>query len=147
VDIEQCDGRCDLNKNANRGDEEDLFPNKSNSTFSARTNPSSNTYKGEDSRVALKNIRRSGENIIMDISEGGNSEATWHYDKRITMAFAHSSSQWAWAHISGLGWRRIKDNASNGNASVISLCCQAVAGERKVRVYADGSFLYSINSI
>jgi hypothetical protein len=61
------------------------------------------------------------------------------------MAFAHSSSQWAWAHISGLGWRRIKDNASSGNQSVVSICCQAVAGERKVGVYADGSFLYSLN--
>lgn len=145
VDIEQCDGRHDLNRNANRGDEEDLFPNKSNNAFSAKTNPSSSTYNGVDSKVALKNIRRFGEDIIVDISTGDNSVAMWHYDKRITMAFAHSSSQWAWAHISGLGWRRIKDDASNGNPSVVSLCCQAVASERTVRIYADGSFLYSLN--
>jgi immune inhibitor A len=81
VDIEQCDGRCDLNKNSNRGDEEDLFPTKSGNAFSAITNPSSKTYAGEDSKVALKNIRRSGENIIIDITHGDDSESTWHYDK------------------------------------------------------------------
>jgi immune inhibitor A len=148
VDIEQCDGRCDLNRNFNRGDEDDLFPAGSNSAFSSRTNPGSRAYSGEDSGVAVKNIRRCGEDIIIDISiaMGGISGAAWHYDKRITMAFAHSGSQWAWAHVSGLGWRRIKDCASNGDARVISLCYQAVAGERKVGVYADGSYLYSINS-
>lgn len=147
VDIEQCDGRCDLNKNANRGDEEDLFPTKSGNAFSAITNPSSKTYSGEDSKVALKNIRRSGENIIIDITLSDDSEAMWHYDKRVTMAFAHSSSQWTWAHISGLGWRRIKDDAAKGDSGILGLCCQAVASERKVRVYADDSFLYSINLI
>jgi immune inhibitor A len=146
VDIEQCDGRCDLNKNANRGDEEDLFPSKSCDSFSAKTNPSSKTYAGEDSRVEFKNIRRSGENIIIDLFTGEVLEAVWHYDQRITMAFAHSSSQWTWAHISGLGWRRIKENASEGDASVVGLCCRAVAADSKVSVYADGSFLYSINS-
>lgn len=67
VDIEQCDGRCDLNKNENRGDEGDLFPTRSRDSFSFNTNPSSKTYSGEDSRVALKNIRRLGENIVVDL--------------------------------------------------------------------------------
>jgi immune inhibitor A len=145
VDIEQCDGRCDLNKNANRGDGEDLFPTKDNNSFSAKTKPSSKTYSGEDSRVELKNIRRSGENIIIDLSIDDGStgevpEAIWHYEQRITMAFAHSS-QWAWAHISGLGWRRIKEKA----VDVFSLCGQAIAGGHKAHVYADDSFIYEIN--
>jgi len=146
VDIEQCDGRCDLNKNANRGDEEDLFPTKSCDSFSAKTNPSSKTYSGEDSRVELKNIRRSGENIVIDLFTDEVLEAIWHYDQKITMAFAHSSSQWAWAHISGLGWKRIKDDTADGAANVVGLCCRAVAADSKVSVYADGSFIYSINS-
>lgn len=145
VDIEQCDGRCDLNKNANRGDEGDLFPARSSNAFSVRTNPSSKTYGGEDSGVVLKNIRRSGENIVIDLLTGEVSKAVWHYDRKITMAFAHSRSQWSWAFISGLGWRRIKDDASGEDASVVGLCAQAVALDRKVNVYADGSFLYAIN--
>lgn len=71
VDIEQCDGRRDLNKNENRGDEGDLFPTRFSDAFSAGTNPSSKTYSGEDSRVALEKIRRLGENIVIDLFMGG----------------------------------------------------------------------------
>ncbi len=147
VDVEQCDGRCDLNRNANHGDEEDPFPTKSCCSFSSGTKPSSKRYSGECSRVALKNIRCLGENIIVDISVGGEFGAMPQCGRRITAAFGNSSSRWMWIHISGMGWRRIKENTSSEDAGIISLCRQAAAKKRKGRAHADGCVLYSISPI
>ncbi len=134
VDIEQCDGRLDLNRNANRGDEDDLFPIGHKDAFSADTYPSSRMYGGNDSGVALKNIRRKGEDIVLDISAGAVhtgavhagavhadavsvadvpaaavSTATRYCSREPTMTLAHRGSRWAWAYVSDLGWQRIKE--------------------------------------
>ena len=67
VDIEQCDGRSDLNRNINRGDEGDLFPSRSNKAFAFDTNPNSKKYDGADSKVALKNIQLSADVITAEV--------------------------------------------------------------------------------
>ena len=67
VDIEQCDGRNDLNRNINRGDVGDLFPSGSNRSFAFDTSPSSKKYDGTDSKVALKNIQLSSDVITAEV--------------------------------------------------------------------------------
>ncbi|MBD2682911.1 MULTISPECIES: M6 family metalloprotease domain-containing protein [Nostoc] len=70
VDIEQCDGKLDLNKGANRGDANDPFPCGMNSSFTDSTTPSSKAYDGSDSEIALTEIQRKGDNITVDIKSG-----------------------------------------------------------------------------
>lgn len=142
VDIEQCDGQFHLNKNANRGDTNDPFPCATNSEFKDSTSPNSNAYSGAGSQVTVENIQRSGDNITAEIRVG--LVKAWQYNKLVTMTYAHHTSQWAWAHIEGMGWRRIKDSAPDGVSNLFNACCEAVANGRKVHVYADSSFIYTL---
>jgi immune inhibitor A len=150
VNIEQCDGRCDLNNNENRGDETDLYPTSSNSAFAVDTSPSSKLYDGRTSKVAVRNVRRSDGNIIVDLVSGGTSGSggasgpSWHKKQTIDRTYAHCASQWAWAHVSGLGWRRIKEKSSDGVTNIFGLACEAVGSGLKVNVYADDSFIYML---
>lgn len=144
VDIEQCDGKFDLNKNANRGDATDPFPCATNDKFTAGTTPSSKAYDGSDSQVAVTNIQRAGDDITADINVGGAAAKAWHYNVDVRMTFAHHTTQWAWAYIDTLGWRRIKDSAADGVTNMFAACCEAVANGHKVHVYADGTFIYTM---
>ncbi len=65
----------------------------------------------------------------------------WYYDKDVIQTYAWYTSQWAWAYISGLGWRRIKDGAADGVTNLFSLFNAAKANSRKVHVYVDSSNL------
>lgn len=142
VDIEQCDGQSHLNKNANSGDSNDPFPCSTNSAFNAGTTPNSKGYDGSDSKIKVENIQRSGDNVTAEITVG---EVTgWLYNKQVTMTFAHHTSRWAWAYIQDLGWRRIKDGAPDGVTNIFDACCEAVANGRKVHVYADSEFIYTL---
>lgn len=142
VDIEQCDGKFDLNKNANRGDATDPFPTATNSNFTAATTPNSKTYSNTDSRVLVENIQRSGNNITAVITDGLVTD--WYYNKQVKSTFVHYTTQWAWALIDGLGWRRIKDGSPDGVTNVFAACCEAVANNRLVNVYADSTFIYTL---
>lgn len=142
VDIEQCDGKSDLNKNANRGDATDPFPCSANAAFTASTTPSSKAYDGSDSKVAITNIQRSGDDIKADINVG--VVKGWYYNKKVVSTFTHYTTQWAWANIDGLGWRRIKDGAADGVTNLFNVCCEAVANGSTVHVYADGDFIYTM---
>jgi len=144
VDIEQCDGRRDLNRNENRGDEADLYPSASNTGFSPETSPGSRFYDGRDSKVLVKNIRRSGSDIIADLALGETSGAVWHRGRKIDRTFAHCASQWAWAHVPGLGWRRIKDKSADGVANIFGLSCEAAGSGLAVNLYADDGFIYML---
>lgn len=73
VDVEQCDGKSNLNKNANRGDATDPFPCGTNNRFTQDTTPSSRVYDGSDSNVSITNIARSGDDITADINVGGGA--------------------------------------------------------------------------
>jgi immune inhibitor A len=70
VDIEQCDGKRDLNRNINRGDSSDTFPYNSNRAFAVDTEPNSCTYEGKDSRVSIKNIHLSEDLITAEVTAG-----------------------------------------------------------------------------
>jgi len=144
VDVEQCDGRLDLNKNANRGDATDPFPCGSNNSFGPNTTPSSRAYDGSDSEVSITNITRSGDNITANIDVGGAAADGWNYNRAVTSTFASSDTQNAWAHIGGLGWRRIKNGAADGVTNMFEAFCDAATNGRSVHVYADSTFVYTV---
>ncbi len=65
VDLEEADGDLDLDNNANRGDNGDLFPgNSCNSSFDDNTTPNSQTYSPiVNTNRPIINIIESGNNI------------------------------------------------------------------------------------
>ena len=142
VGIQQCDGRRDLDRNANRGDANDPYPSASNNAFTSDTDPSSRLYNGKESGVSLVNISRNGESITVDISARAKSDAVWHNDQSIKLIFVRSSGEAAWALASTLGWRRVKKMSDGKVNEAYQLCCQAVADDLKVRLLADGAYIY-----
>lgn len=147
VDIEQADGRSDLNKNANRGDATDPFPNGSNSKFTATTTPNSKSYSGSDSRVAVTNIKRAGNHITGTINVGGVSVKTWLYNKKVLRTYASHHSQNAWVNIEGAGWRKIKAGSSDGVTDMFVVFCEAISNAGKVHVYLDASSVYRVQLV
>jgi immune inhibitor A len=144
VDIEQCDGKFDLNKNANRGDDKDPYPCGTNTALTISTTPNSKSYAVTDSKVSVTDIQKSGENITATVNVGGVSVAAWHNNIKVTSTFAYYTSQWAWANIEGVGWRRIKDGSADGVTNIFELCCEAVANTRPVNAYVDSNFIYTM---
>jgi immune inhibitor A len=146
VDIEQADGRRDLNLNANRGDGTDPYPTPTNATFAASSSPNSNAYSGAASNVSVTNIARVGDNITADIEVGAGVVAgtQWYYNRTVAATFAHHGTQWAWASISGLGWRRVNGGAADGVTNMFVSLCEAAANGRLVHVEADGQLLYTM---
>ena len=146
VDIEQADGRRDLNLNANRGDGSDPYPTATNTGFTGTSTPNSNGYNGAASNVSVTNITRVGDNITADIQVGTGVVAgpQWFYNRAVTTTNAHHTSQWAWANIAGLGWRRVNGGAADGVTNMFVSLCDAVANGRLVHVEADGQLLYTM---
>jgi len=144
VDVEQADGRRDLNLNANRGDATDPYPTASNSSFTGSSAPNSNSYGGAASNVSVTNIARVGDNITADINVGGAAARQWYYNKAVQATFAHHTTQWAWASVSGLGWRRINSGSADGTTNMFDSLCEAVANGRQVHIEADSQFIYTM---
>lgn len=143
VDIEQCDGRADLNKNANSGDATDPYPAGGQTQFIATTTPNSKAYDGSDSKIAITNIANAGANITAKVSVGAVvAGPTWHNNRAVLQTFASNDAQNAWANIEGLGWRKIKTGAPDGVTNMFDLFCEALANGKRVSVYADASNLF-----
>ena len=145
VDIEQADGRRDLNLNANRGDGSDPFPTAANAGFTGTSSPNSNGYNGAASNVSVTKITRVGDNITADIQVGTAVVAgrQWSYNRAVVSAYAHHTSQWAWANIAGLageGQRRCRRRRDQHVRQPVS----AAANGRLVHVEADGQLLYTM---
>ena len=66
----------------------------------------------------------------------------WQNNKTVTRTYSSHNSQNAWARISGLGWRKIKSGSADGVTNMFAGFCEAVANNRKVDVYVDGSNVY-----
>jgi immune inhibitor A len=139
VDIEQCDGKLDLNKGANGGDANDPFPCGNNSSFTVSTTPNSKAYDGSDSKITVSNIQRSGDNITAEIK--GVDTAVWYYNKKVLATYAYYTSQWAWANIQDVGWVRIKDGAADACTNLFVMLNKAKANDRLVHVYIDASLI------
>jgi len=144
VDIEQGDGRCDLNLNKNYGDQTDPYPSGQAATFNSVTVPNSKLYSGVDSRVAITEITRSGDVITAIVSTAEKPAPVWYNNKAVSSTSASCQSQTASANISGLGWRQILAGAPESVTNILDICCQALARGKKVNVYADDAFIYTV---
>jgi M6 family metalloprotease-like protein len=68
VDLEEADGRNDLDHNANWGDNGDSYPGDSNNrTFNDASTPNSYLYIGTPSKVSVTNISDAGETMTADL--------------------------------------------------------------------------------
>ncbi len=61
----------------------------------------------------------------------------WLNNRNVTSAFTSNDSQWAWANIEGIGWRRIKDGSIDGVENIFTIICAAKAKGRPVNVELD----------
>jgi hypothetical protein len=61
----------------------------------------------------------------------------WHNNVRILATFGYYTTQWAWAYIDGVGWRRIKDGAPDGCTNLFVMMNAAVANNRTASVFVE----------
>lgn len=143
VDIEQCDGKLDLNKNVNAGDATDPYPGGGQDKFTASTTPGSKAYDGSDSKIEVTAISYSGTNVTAKVKVGAvvAAGAVWHNNRKVLQTFASADPQNAWGNIEGLGWRKVKTGAPDGMTNLFDMLCQALANGKKVNVYADANVI------
>ena len=72
VDLEEADGRYDLDRNANYGDYTDPYYLDNNALFGDSTVPDSRLYSGESSGVRILNVSNSGVTMTLSISFSAN---------------------------------------------------------------------------
>jgi hypothetical protein len=65
----------------------------------------------------------------------------WQYNKKVNAVFTHHTSRWSWAHIGGIGWRRIRGGSRDGVTNMSIALAAAVANNRKVHVDIDSKKL------
>jgi len=63
----------------------------------------------------------------------------WYYNVKVNSTYTQYATQWAWADITGLGWRQIKGGAADGVTNLFILLSTAKANDRNVHVYIDSS--------
>ncbi|WP_350335228.1 M6 family metalloprotease domain-containing protein [Coralliovum pocilloporae] len=146
VDIEQADGRRDLNTNANSGDAEDVYPTASNNRFDGASTPNSNSYNGTASNISITNIQRAGNTITARIDTGGGggggggaATEQWHTNKAVLRTYTSHHSQNAWAFIEDLGWLKVETGFADGVTNCFVLLCDARSNGRNVSVFTDGT--------
>ncbi len=78
VDLEEADGRRDLDVSANRGDTGDPFPGSTGSTtFDAGSIPNSLSYQGNLSGVAIRNVSHVSGVITLDLTVDALTQIVW----------------------------------------------------------------------
>jgi C1A family cysteine protease len=65
----------------------------------------------------------------------------WHSGILVNQVYSSHHSQNAWAHLQGLGWRRIQTGAPDGVTNMLALLTEARANGKQVTVYADGDYV------
>ena len=61
---------------------------------------------------------------------------------KVTQVYASRDAQNAWAHLPGLGWRRIQPGSGDGVTNMLAMLTEAVAKNLTVTVVVDGTALY-----
>lgn len=68
VDVEEADGKNDLDNQVNRGDAGDIYPGTTNNkTFDINSNPNSRDYSSTDTKVSVLNVTKSSNLISADL--------------------------------------------------------------------------------
>ncbi len=65
----------------------------------------------------------------------------WVNNKKVLSTFIDSSTQWSWAEIDTVGFRRIKDGSTDGCTNLTILLNAAKSSGRPVNVEIDTSNL------
>lgn len=65
----------------------------------------------------------------------------WHHNLNVSQTYTHHTSEFAWASLEGIGWRRIKDGAVDGVTNLSVMMNAAKAHGRKVHVNIDDANL------
>jgi M6 family metalloprotease-like protein len=82
VDLEEADGRDDLDYSVNRGDDGDPYPGASgNRNFDDTSYPSSKDYDGQSTGIAVRNISESARIITAEVSPRRTEGYAIAYDK------------------------------------------------------------------
>jgi C1A family cysteine protease len=68
--------------------------------------------------------------------------AVWQGNVAVNQVYTSRDAQNAWAHLAGLGWRRIQPGAPDGVTNMLALFAQAVAKNKAVTILVDGTFIY-----
>ncbi|MBB2921669.1 hypothetical protein [Cellulomonas cellasea] len=63
----------------------------------------------------------------------------WHFNLTVDSVFAHSLSQNAQAHLSGLGWRIVAPGDPTGVTRVFVLLSDAAKTARRVHVFLEAN--------
>ena len=79
-----------------------------------------------------------------DINTVHSIYTTWHSNRSVSQVYSTYHSQNAWARIQGLGWRKIKTGNPDGVTNTFIALCEAVANNRTVNVFSDGSNIYRV---
>jgi immune inhibitor A len=115
VDIEQCDGRRDLNLGANTGDAADAYPSGGQTAFRATTTPSTASNAGADTGIAVTDIAVAANDLTAVITVGGDAHTTsvvggWHLtvdwddgDGPISAGTLHFDADGTWTYPLGGG--------------------------------------------
>ena len=69
---------------------------------------------------------------------------TWVNSTKITYCYALTTTQSAWAHVDGIGWRRVRNGNADGVGNVFDVCCNVQASGATANVYIDDQYLYNI---
>ncbi|MBI5835052.1 MAG: M6 family metalloprotease domain-containing protein, partial [Armatimonadetes bacterium] len=68
VALEQADGKWDMEHNTNGGDSNDPYPTATVTAFDGSTTPNSHDYADADTECKIRNIQRSGTDILLDMT-------------------------------------------------------------------------------
>jgi hypothetical protein len=65
----------------------------------------------------------------------------WYNSRNVTATYAHYTTQWAWAYISGLGWLRIQPGAADGVNNLFIMMNAACANGKLVNVFVVNNLI------
>jgi Subtilase family len=71
------------------------------------------------------------------VLQAQSSAAGWKFNLTVNSVFAYSGSQNAQANLSGLGWRQIVPNSTDGVTDVHAVLTEAAANGRNVHAFTD----------
>jgi M6 family metalloprotease-like protein len=125
--LEQADNRFDLEKDANGGDNADLFRSPYKTEFSDSTSPSSKWWDGSNSGLKIAQISAIGATMTFTVPG-----SAWLEKKQITGLWMINQERNAAAYVDGLGWRKIAAESDSVFLGMLALL--SAAKERKFPV-------------
>jgi hypothetical protein len=125
--LEQADNRFDLEKDANGGDNADLFRSPYKTEFSDSTSPAGKWWDGSNSGLKIAQISAVGATMTFTVPG-----SAWLEKKQITGLWMINQERNAAAYVDGLGWRKIAPESDSVFLGMLALL--SAAKERKFPV-------------